>query len=283
MNKKTFDFTIIGGDMRQVCLAKLLALKGYCICHYGLCEPVKTPCIQPLDSLLEAVSSSSVCIAPIPFSKLLNKAPYLEFADLLSDGHTLFAGCIPKPFFKLIQAKNISAFDFMASPEFAYWNAKATAESTLANAILLSPRTLFESRCLILGYGKCAKALARLLSMQTPYLSVAARNPVQLAEASLTGAQIISLEQLSDCELSSFDFIFNTIPAPILTSALLEQISPSALLLDLASAPGGFNLEEAKAMGRNAHLLLGLPGKCAPLSSAEKMMSFIFQRIKISS
>ena len=56
-----------------------------------------------------------------------------------------------------------------------------------------------------------------------------------------------------------------------------------ALLLDLASAPGGFNLEEAKAMGRNAHLLLGLPGKCAPLSSAEKMMSFIFQRIKISS
>ena len=83
--------------------------------------------------------------------------------------------------------------------------------------------------------------------------------------------------------LSSFYFIFNTIPAPILTSALLEQISPSALLLDLASAPGGFNLEEAKAMGRNAHLLLGLPGKCAPLSSAEKMMSFIFQRIKISS
>ena len=85
--------------MRQVCLAKLLALKGYCICHYGLCEPLKAPCIQPLDSLLEAVSSSSVCIAPIPFSKLLNKAPYLEFADLLSDGHTLFAGCIPKPFF----------------------------------------------------------------------------------------------------------------------------------------------------------------------------------------
>ena len=171
----------------------------------------------------------------------------------------------------------------MASSEFAYWNAKATAESTLAAAILLSPRTLFESRCLILGYGKCAKALARLLSMQTPYLSVAARNPVQLAEASLTGAQTISSEQLSDCELSSFDFIFNTIPAPILTSALLEQISPSALLLDLASAPGGFNLEEAKAMGRNAHLLLGLPGKYAPLSSAEKMISFIFKHIKISS
>lgn len=157
MNKKTFDFTIIGGDMRQVCLAKLLALKGYCICHYGLCEPLKAPCIQPLDSLLEAVSSSSVCIAPIPFSKLLNKTPYLEFADLLSDGHTLFAGCIPKPFFKLIQPKNISAFDFMASPEFSYWNAKATAESTLANAILLSPRTLFESRCLILGYENVPK------------------------------------------------------------------------------------------------------------------------------
>lgn len=41
MNKKTFDFTIIGGDMRQVALQNYLALKGYCICHYGLCEPLK--------------------------------------------------------------------------------------------------------------------------------------------------------------------------------------------------------------------------------------------------
>lgn len=283
MNKKTFDFTIIGGDMRQVCLAKLLALKGYCICHYGLCEPLKAPCIQPLNSLLEAVSSSSVCIAPIPFSKLFNQTSVLEFSNLLSDRHTLFAGCIPNTFLELIYKKNISAFDFMGSPEFAFWNAKATAESALANAVFLSPRTLFESQCLILGYGKCAKALARLLSMQTPYLSVSARNPIQLAEASLTGARTFSLEQLSDCELSSFDFIFNTIPAPVLTNTLLEQISPSALLLDLASAPGGFNLEKAKSMGKNAHLLLGLPGKYAPLSSAEKMMSFIFQHIKLSS
>lgn len=278
MNKKTFDFTIIGGDMRQVWLAKLLASKGYCICHYHLCTPLKAPCVQPADSLLDAVSSSTVCIAPIPFSKILNKISFLEFSNLLSDGCTIFAGCIPDTFLELIRERNISVFDFMDSPEFSFWNAKATAEAVLANAIFLNPRTLFESRCLILGYGKCAKALARLLSMQTPHLSVSARNPVQLAEASLTGAQTFPLNQLSDCNLSSFDFIFNTIPAPILTSTLLEQISPLALLLDLASAPGGFNLEEAKSMGKNAYLLLGLPGKYAPLSSAEKMMSFIFQQ-----
>lgn len=283
MNKKTFDFTIIEGDMRQIWLAKLLASKGYCVCHYGLCEPLKAPCIWPADSLFEAVSSSSICIAPIPFSKLFNKISCFEFSDLLSDGYTLFAGCIPDTFLKLIHEKNVSTFDFMDSPRFSFWNAKATAESAIANAIHLSPCTLFESRCLILGYGKCAKALARLLSMQTPYLSVSARNPLQLAEASLTGAQTFSLEQLSDGKLSSFDFIFNTIPAPVLTKHLLEQISPSALLLDLASSPGGFNLEEAKAMGKNAHLLLGLPGKYAPLSSAEKMMSFIFQQLNFSS
>ena len=86
-----------------------------------------------------------------------------------------------------------------------------------------------------------------------------------------------------ECKAKTSDFIFNTIPAPVLTNTLLEQISPSALLLDLASAPGGFNLEKAKSMGKNAHLLLGLPGKYAPLSSAEKMMSFIFQHIKLSS
>ena len=282
MNTKTFDFTIIGGDMRQVWLTKLLAQDGKHICHYGLCAPLSEPNAKPAASLAEAISSSPVLIAPIPFSKLINIASFSELAQAIPSGHILFGGCIPESFLKLISFKKISVFDFMDSPSFSFWNAKATAEAAIANAILLSPQTLFESNCLILGYGKCAKALSYLLSLSCCTLTVAARNSNQLAEASLVASQTLSLNSLSNYDLSSFDFIFNTIPAPVLDSNHLKEISHSALLLDLASAPGGFKVEEANALGRNAHILPGLPGKYSPLSSAQKMLAFIFKQLKIS-
>lgn len=282
MDTKTFDFTIIGGDMRQVWLAKSLAQKGKRICHYGLCTPLSEPNARPAASLTEAISSSPVLITPIPFSKIINLISFLELSKAIPSEHVVFGGCIPDSFLELISLKKVSVFDFMTFPDFAFWNAKATAEAAIANAILLSPKTLFESNCLILGYGKCAKALSYLLSLSSCKLTVSARNPSQLAQASLIASETLPLNSLSHYDLSSFDFIFNTIPAPILDSTHLNQISPSALLLDLASAPGGFELEKAKALGRNAYVLPCLPGKYSPLSSAQKMLTFIFEQLKIS-
>lgn len=35
-----YDFGIIGGDMRQVYMAQILAEQGYRVCVYGLCKDI---------------------------------------------------------------------------------------------------------------------------------------------------------------------------------------------------------------------------------------------------
>ena len=69
--------------------------------------------------------------------------------------------------------------------------------------------------------------------------------------------------------LQESDFIFNTIPAMVLPKALLGYVRRDALILDMASAPGGVDYEACKELGISAALLPGLPGKYAPASSAE--------------
>lgn len=48
------------------------------------------------------------------------------------------------------------------------------------------------------------------------------------------------MNQLASCEkLDTFDFCYNTIPAPVLDRAVLSKLRPDVVILDIASKPGG--------------------------------------------
>ena len=64
--------------------------------------------------------------------------------------------------------------------------------------------------------------------------------------------------------LSQYDFIFNTVPSPILDRAQLGQLSADCTLIDLSSPPYGIAPELCRALGRKCIYASGLPGKCAP-------------------
>ena len=66
-----------------------------------------------------------------------------------------------------------------------------------------------------------------------------------------------------------YDIIFNTIPSMILNEERLRLLKREAIIIDLASKPGGVDFEKAKEFGVNARLELGLPGRVAPTTSAE--------------
>ena len=76
--------------------------------------------------------------------------------------------------------------------------------------------TLWESRCLVTGFGRCAKALALLLKGFGARVTVAARKQGDLAFARTLGLQTVSLRQLQEV-LPQQEIVFNTIPAPVLT------------------------------------------------------------------
>ena len=53
--------------------------------------------------------------------------------------------------------------DYLEDERVAMKNTLAAAEGILAEAIIRSPRNLFGSTCLVLGYGRCGRTLVSYL------------------------------------------------------------------------------------------------------------------------
>lgn len=143
--------------------------------------------------------------------------------------------------------------------------ARLTAEGAVA---LLRPETgLSGAHVLLLGYGRIARLLARELQKAGALVTAAARSAEQRAWAEAEGIEALPLDALSGA-LDRFDVIIGTIPAPVLTEPLLALVRKDALLLELASAPGGIDAAAAHERGLRYIRAPGLPAKYAPERAA---------------
>lgn len=143
--------------------------------------------------------------------------------------------------------------------------ARLTAEGAIA---LLRPETgLSGAHILLLGYGRIARLLARELQKAGALVTAAARSGEQRAWAEAEGIEALPLGALSGA-LDRFDVIIGTIPAPVLTEPLLALVRKDALLLELASAPGGIDAAAAHERGLRYIRAPGLPAKYAPERAA---------------
>lgn len=143
--------------------------------------------------------------------------------------------------------------------------ARLTAEGAIA---LLRPETgLSGAHILLLGYGRIARLLARELQKAGALVAAAARSGEQRAWAEAEGIEALPLDALSGA-LDRFDVIIGTIPAPVLTEPLLALVRKDALLLELASAPGGIDAAAAHERGLRYIRAPGLPAKYAPERAA---------------
>ena len=78
---------------------------------------------------------------------------------------------------------------------------------------------------------------------------------------------------------TAFDLIFNTVPFMILDSHTLARIAPSGsdtIIIDLASLPGGVDLEACERMGLKAMRALSLPGRVAPKAAGEIIKNAVY-------
>lgn len=274
----SYDFAIIGGDARLAYMAGFLHIQRTTVITYNLSEPSLCPDCPQAASLREAISSSHCIIGPIPMSRdgvtihAVNPPEDLTLShlqNLLTDGHRLFAGCIPAGLKEYAEQNSFFQFDYMQDETLAIFNTIATAEGAIAEAILHQPTNLHRSRCLILGFGRCAKTLACKLRGLSSDVTISARSPRALSEAEAYGYSVLPLRTLPEA-IHQYQYIFNTVPARILEAETLALIRPDALLLDIA--PGGFDPAEAERLGLHSRLGLGLPGKYAPKASAEALL-----------
>lgn len=292
MKYPEYDYAVIGGDMRQVYLAEELAHHTNRICHFALLrEPEQSCCSK--DALVASMDSfdelgmASCIICPIPFCKngtFLNQSAYEEDMSMrtlfsnLRPGQTFFAGCIPEAFRTAAMKKGVRVYDLMQDVSLSYFNTIATAEGAICEAIANSICNLHQSRCAVLGYGKCGRMLVQDLKGMSCQVQSFSDEEEELSQACLTADRTGSLSDFGMLA-GEFDFIFNTVPAPVISANLLSAMRKNVTIIDIASSPGGVDFEAAKKLGINARLCPGLPGRYAPSSSA-KAIKEVIERIK---
>ncbi|QSX05791.1 dipicolinate synthase subunit DpsA [Sedimentibacter sp. zth1] len=274
---KRKNITVIGGDDRHIYMIENLCRKGYQVITYGFSDELINNITQVVDSLEEAMSKSDILVCPIPFSRNKVDITFLDlyedksiekFINNLNKNHMIFSAMIPKNVTDYCLNYDIRFYDLLKNNGFAMLNAVATAEGSIAEAISMSKINLHKSNCIVIGYGRCAQILAKKLKSLDANVCVVARNIDSRSLAQANGYSSIPFDKLNDTLVSS-DFIFNTVPSIILVKDNLKYIPSHAIIIDIASSPGGVDYISAKELKIQAKNCLGLPGKYAPKSSGE--------------
>ena len=284
-------FLVVGGDLRNVELVKLLKEDRKIVHTYGMSINSN----GNLENLLEDVE---VVVGPIPFSrdgKTINNAFFnnsqnnlvkneIQINELLEKmrGKILIAGNISEDVKSAAKKYNIKAIDIMKSEKLAILNTVATAEGTIELLIANTNTILFDSKILILGFGRVAKTLAQRLKGLSKNVACASRETDELAWIEVLGYEKIDLSDWNKTknfqkELINFDIIINTIPSMIIDEEKLQFTKKDVLLIDLASNPGGIDKIMAKERDIKLIHALGLPGKVAPVSSAKYIRDIIYE------
>lgn len=284
------NFTVVGGDLRTIKLSKMLADDGNLVYTYGVekAEELKdNKNIIICDKLQEAVKDTEIIIGPIPFSsngKDIN-APFsdkdISIRELMHviNAKILIAGSITPDVYDLANDEYIEIIDIIKREELAVLNTISTAEGTIEIIIANTNRIIHGSKVLILGFGRIGKVLARKLSGLSAKVTCAARKDEDLAWIKAYGHMETNINNIGE-NLSEYDVIINTVPHLVLTEERIKYVKDDCLLVDLASNPGGIDKRAAKDKKLKLIWALALPGKVAPVTTAEFIKETIYNILK---
>ena len=284
---KGMKLAVLGGDARELVLMRELAAEG---------AMVSASCLPP-DCRLDGVVAGSepgACVAgadavilPVPgvneqgrLHCTYTAEPILlteEIVARIPQKAPVFVG-IARPLLVSMTAKRgLRLVELMEMDETAILNSIPSAEGAVQMAMEMMPVTLHGSIAFVLGFGRTGMTLARVLHALGAVTRVVARNPAQLARSYEMGLLPLSFAEMPQ-HLKAADVIFNTVPALVLTREILQAVPPEAIIIDLASSPGGTDFPAAAAMGVRAVLAPGLPGKVAP-QTAGKILARVIKRL----
>lgn len=273
------SISVIGGDLRSLKLIELLEKDGLEVYTYGFelaDEILNNPNIKQCSNLKTALKKSKVIIGPIPFSSdrtnLLTpfskeKISIAEFLENIQ-GKKIIAGNFSEDIRKSFDAQEVEYIDLIKREEFSVLNAISTAEGTIEIIIRETQRTIHGSKILVMGFGRVGKVLADKLDGIGADVYCEARKNEDIAWIKTYGYKPIKLNELNE-HLGEFEIIINTIPFQILDEKRLDLVKEDAVLIDLASNPGGIDRNAAKNKKLKLIWALSLPGKVAPITSAE--------------
>ncbi|MFY9115478.1 MAG: dipicolinate synthase subunit DpsA [Dethiobacteria bacterium] len=295
------NIIICGGDSRELELYKILREKGLNIKMAGFGKIHDIPAVDQV--ALENLSGIDVLILPIwgidergrvssRFNHTINsrkgflpesypeKSTSYHIEPLLLDyeGKNLLVltGSVNEKLRRQVLPTVRFAIT-LSDEEFMQLNSIPTAEGAIMKAMEVSPSTIHSSRVLVLGLGRCGITLCLMLKGLGARVTAVVRRAESRAMAVSLNIEGILFDDL-DSALPHADLIFNTVPALVLPRSALQLINGETQIFDIASYPGGVDLEAARSLNLEVFVLPGLPGKVAPKKAGE-ILARVYPRL----
>lgn len=192
---------------------------------------------------------------------------------------TIYTGIANDYLRKLCSKFQIPLIPLMERNDIAIYNSIPTVEGTLMMAIQNTDITIHRSNCMVLGLGRVGMSLARALDALGAIVSVVVRKSEDMARIYEMGLTAIDIQELK-MHVNDMDILFNTIPHKVITADVIANLKPSALIIDLASKPGGCDFRFAEKRGIKAILAPGLPGIVAPKTAGQIIANTLARLLK---
>ena len=272
---------IVGGDMRNVCLARMLREKG---CDVGICG-INADIFSPgeatvFSNVKKCVSDAEIIILPLIMSadNITVNTPLFDGCIYLRDicqnagkDALVFGGRVNSSVFN---DYDIKIHDYAIRDDFASLNAVPTAEGAIEAVMKILPVTIFSSKILVTGFGKCAKVLSLTLRAMGADVWISARGIHDLSLAEAFGMNTVHISDMHR-SLGDFDAVFNTIPHTVFKLRELSAMKEETPLIDIASSPGGAERALVRECKIKYMFLPGIPGKYSPVTAAEIILKTI--------
>ncbi len=275
------NFACIGGDRRQIETARFLKSRGFEVCTFG--TPFVTD-IKCADNIKSAIDSSTAVILPVPVSRdnitvnIQNGVEPILINDVLNcHPKIVFGGIIKPDFEQKLNSENIKYYDYFKSESLTVKNAVLTAESAVAIAINSTETAIFGSQSLVIGYGRIGKQLSKYLKSFGSIVTATSRDEGTRAVIESDGLIAMDTNLVRE-NCGIFDYIFNTVPYPIMDDSFFSNCKSKVFIEDLATDSGA-DLNAAKKRSVSAAIYSGLPGKSSPVTAAKYIAEEILRKV----
>ena len=251
---------VLGGDLRMLEHMRLGRLAGARVQHYGSIPGAEDAAGQPqAATLADAVKGARIISCPIPglgaddelYAKYTTEKLRLT-TDVLkgaSSGAVLFT-CYSTPRLdEWAKAASVRIIPYGEDDALSILHAVPTAEGAIRLAIENTDDTLLGMNVLCIGLGRVGISVAQAFEGMKSRVSLAARNPAQLARAWTMNTNPIELSDLKS-HIGNFGLIVSSTSGRVLNRDLLALTRADVVIIDLCSPPGSVDFEAAKALGR---------------------------------
>jgi dipicolinate synthase subunit A len=275
---------VLGGDAREVYIAEQLTAKGHQVALFGASGDGDSRVEHP-GSAQAAVKGASWIVCPSPGLGAGDRvyAPdcavpiTLDQSLLTVSGASaggLVLGRATPGVVSAARAAGVQLFEMKDDRSLAVANATAVAEALVALLIGKTQRVLPESRFLVIGYGATGAAITDALLGLACRVHVTARRPEHLERIRQRGAVPVAYPDRLQA-MTSTDVVINTVPSPDAIPASAFPGLRAAVVMDIASPPGGTDHQAASDSGVDITWARGLAGARAPLSAGDAQLRII--------